>query len=110
MSRDETIGFVLKVATCSGCGARIQYNGYKPRRSLDCDTCLKVLKVAEEYGDTEQGLRLLHITEPGVVKHLARRDVYKKEQMTLLKGIYEEQNGEGSWEELGKRLSDELSK
>ena len=110
MSRDETIGFVLKVADCSGCGVRIQYNGYKPRRSLDCKLCQKTVKVAEEYGDTEEGLRLLHAHEPFVVKWLARMAAYKKERMALFKGIYEEQNGDGSWEELGEQLRDELGK
>ena len=110
MSRDERIGFILKQTECIGCGTRIQYNGYTPRRSLDCNTCLNALKVAAEYGDTEQGLRLLHASEPAVVKWLARRSAFKKEQMDILRGIFEEQNGDGSWEKLGEQLREELAK
>jgi hypothetical protein len=86
-----------ETTTCHGCGEKYGYNAASPRvtlESLDCKECQRVLRIAEEFGDTETGQQLLFAEHPDVVAHLEKRKKHQAEFVAQIKEAMEKKEHE----------------
>ena len=81
---------------CVGCGRKYGYNARSRRLSLsiDCRDCQEALRIAAQYGETEQGQRWLAFYEPDTVRQLEKRARWREEFTAKVQSTLDSQDAE----------------